>query len=99
MKNFPKDEQAKNICYKWAEDFKATGMRDEFIVWQAAGFAFDNGTSVHDSYIITKIKRSIQIKIEVSKIAVILPSSVSKAILEISREAKYLDALMTNTLD
>ncbi|OJT51562.1 hypothetical protein BSZ28_10020 [Pseudomonas moraviensis] len=73
-------------------------MMDDFIVWQAAGFAFDNGTSVHDSYIITKIKRSIQIKIELSKTAVILPSSVRKAILEIGREAKYLNMLMTHTI-
>lgn len=98
MKSFPKDEQARNICYNWADDFKAMGMMHEFSIWQAAGFAFDNGTSVHDSYIITKIKRSIQIKIEVSKIAVILPSSVSRAILEINREAKYLDMLMTHTI-
>lgn len=97
MKTFPKDEQAKNICYNWADDFKAMGMMNDVIVWQAAGLAFHNGTSVHDSYITTKIKRSIQIKIEVSKMAAILPSSVSKAILEISREAKYLDMLMTHT--
>lgn len=98
MKTFPKDEQAKNICYNWANDFKAMGMMNDFIVWQAAGFAFDSGASVHDSYIITKIKRSIQIKIEVSKMAAILPSSLGNAILEISREAKYLDMLMTHTL-
>lgn len=98
MNKFPKDKQAKDICFNWADDFKAMGMMDDFLVWRAAGFAFDNGTLADDSYIITRIKRSIKIKIEISQIAAILPSSVSKAMLEISREAKYLDALMTNTL-
>jgi hypothetical protein len=97
MNKFPQDKQAKEICFNWADDFKAMGMMDDFLVWRAAGFAFDNGTLAEHSYIITRIKRSIKIKIETSKIAAILPSSVSKAMLEISREAKYLDALMTNT--
>jgi ABC-type uncharacterized transport system permease subunit len=97
MNNFPKDELAENICYSWAEDFKAMGMMNNFSVWQAAGFAFESGASVHDSFIITKIKRSIKIRIESSKLSAVLPNSVAKALLEITREAKYLDMLMTHT--
>ena len=96
MKNFPKDEQAKKICWDWADDFKTMGMEDDCMLWQSIGLAFEIGASVHDSYI-TKINRTIQLKIEASRMGAILPKSLGNALLEISREAKYLEMLMTHT--
>ena len=97
MKTFPKDEQAKKICWDWADDFKTIGMVGDCMFWQSIGLAFESGASVHDSYIITKINRTIQLKIEASRMGAILPKSLGNALLEISREAKYLEMLMTHT--
>ena len=97
MKTFPKDEQAKKICWDWAEDFKAMGMVGDYMFWHSIGLAFDSGASVHDTYIITKINRTIRLKIETSRMGPVLPKSLGKALLQISREAKYLEMLMTHT--
>ncbi|MFG0679236.1 hypothetical protein ACF8GB_01680 [Pseudomonas sp. xss_4] len=97
MKTFPKDEQAKKICWDWAEDFKSMGMVGDYMFWQSIGLAFDSGASVHDTYIITKINKSIRIKIEASRMGPILPKSLGKALIEIGREAKYLEMVMTHT--
>ncbi|PRN03574.1 hypothetical protein A0O30_17235 [Pseudomonas sp. LLC-1] len=97
MKSFPKDEQAKKICWEWAEDFKAVGMMEDCFFWLSIGVAFENGTSVRDLCIIKKINRTIRIKIELAQVGGILPKRLDKALVQIRHEAKYLEMLMTHT--
>lgn len=97
MKKFPKDEQAKKICWDWAEDFKTMGMMVDCMFWLSIGLSFESGASVHDPRVITRINKTIQLKIEVSRMGAIFPKSLGKAILEIRREARYLEMLMTHT--
>lgn len=94
MKVFPKDEQAKQICREWADDFKQKGMLRDFMFWQGAALGFDTGGSVANDSIIVEMNHAIRTKIEASKMAAMLPAQIRKAIAQIGGEAEYLQTVM-----
>ncbi|MBK4987395.1 hypothetical protein [Pseudomonas sp. S36] len=97
MKSFPKDEQAKKICWDWAGDFKKVGLMEDYFFWLSIGVAFENGASVRDSCIIKKINKTIRIKAELANVKGILPEYLDKALPQIRHEVKYLEMLMMHT--
>lgn len=99
MKVFPKDEQAKRICSDWAEDFKQTGMWQDFVLWYAAAVAFDIGGTVEEDAVVAEINHAIRMKMDTAKMAAFAPKKIRKALFEISEEAKYLHTVLSQVKD
>lgn len=99
MKTFPKDDQAKIICHTWADHFKTMGMMEDYMFWQVVGLGFEIGGTVQSPSIMAKINRTIQSRIAAPKMAAIFPSNAGKVLITFSREAKYLDMILTHSRD